>query len=165
MPVFSYTAVDAAGKRTRGRLDGATPSAVVRELEARGLLALDVSSSTPGEGAPTGGFGRRRGVLEFTRSVAALLPAGMPLSRALAAAEATSPEGVRPALEAVRRRVERGNELASALAEHPRLFSPLYVGVVRAGERSGALDGAFERLSRHLEREDDLRSRLVSLSI
>lgn len=164
MPVFSYTAVDAAGHRTRGRVDGANPSVVVRELEAQGLLALDVSATGSG-GSGGMGLGRRRGVLEFTRAVAALLPAGMPLSRALAAATATSPEGVRPALEAVRTRVERGDELASALADHPRLFSPLYVGVVRAGEKSGALDGAFQRLSDHLEREDELRSKLVSLSI
>src|SRR5690606_5070743 len=49
--------------------------------------------------------------------------------------------------------------------EHPSLFSPLYVGVVRAGEKSGALDGAFTRLAAHLERQDELRSKLVSMSI
>lgn len=165
MPVFTYRAVDPAGHRTRGRLSGATPDAVVRELEARGLLALEVESASGGGTTSAGGLGRRRGVLEFTRAVAALLPAGMPLSRALEAAAATCPEGVRPALDAVRLRVERGDALAAALAERPRLFSPLYVGVVRAGERSGSLDEAFERLAEHLEREDELRSRLVSMSI
>lgn len=165
MPVFAYSAVDPAGRRSRGRLSGATVAAVARELETRGLLPLTVeeSSETAGGAAPT--FGRRRGVLEFTRGVAALLPAGMPLARALAAGSASAPAGVRPILEAVRVRVERGDELAAALAEHPRVFSPLYIGVVRAGERSGALDSAFERLAAHLEREDELRSKLVSMSI
>jgi type II secretory pathway component PulF len=97
--------------------------------------------------------------------MAALLPAGMPLSRALAVSAATAPTSVRQHLERVRERVERGDELARALAEEPMLFSALYVGVVRAGEKGGALGTAFLRLAAHLEREDDLRSKLVSMSI
>lgn len=165
MPVFAYQAVDAAGRRSRGRLSGATAAAVTRELETRGLLAVDVAEAPAASGAGGLAIGRRRGVLEFTRGVAALLPAGMPLARALAAGAAASPPSIRPALDAVRLRVERGDELAAALSEHSRLFSSLYVGMVRAGEKSGALDGAFERLARHLEREDELRSKLVSMSI
>jgi type II secretory pathway component PulF len=61
--------------------------------------------------------------------------------------------------------VERGEGLAEALAEHPRLFSSLYVGLVRAGEKSGSLDNSFERLTEHLERDSELRSKLVSMSI
>jgi type II secretory pathway component PulF len=165
VPTFAYRAVDAAGRRSRGRLSGTSEAAVARELETRGLLALDVRESA--EAAAAGGFGlgRRGAVLDFTRAVAALLPAGMPLARALKAATAASPESVKPVLDAVRVRVERGDELHAALAEHPRLFSPLYIGVVRAGEKSGALDEAFGRLAAHLEREDELRSKLVSMSI
>lgn len=166
MPTFAYRAVDAAGRRSKGRISATTPSAVTRELETRGLLALEVEEAAEAASAGGGlGFGRRRAVLEFTRAVAALLPAGMPLSRALKAAIATSPERTRPVFEQVRARVERGEELATALAEHPRVFSPLYIGVVRAGEKSGSLDDAFTRLSLYLEREDELRSKLVSLSI
>ena len=166
MPVYAYRAVDATGRRSRGRLSAATAASVSRELELRGLLPLEVAEA-PAAAVEGGGFGvgRRRGVLEFTRAVAALLPAGMPLARALAAGVAAAPQSIRDVLDAVRVRVERGDELASALAEHPRFFSPLYIGIVRAGERSGSLDSAFERLARHLEREDELRSKLVSMSI
>lgn len=166
MPTFAYRAVDAAGRRSRGRITGATVVAATRELEQRGLLPLDLAEAAEPASALVGtGPGRRRAVLEFTRAVAALLPAGMPLARALQAAVATVPASYRPVLDGVRVRVERGDELAVSLAEHPRLFSPLYVGVVRAGEKSGALDDAFERLAAHLEREDELRSKLVSMSI
>jgi general secretion pathway protein F len=165
VPTYAYRAVDAAGRRSRGRLVASTETAVARELETRGLLLVDVRESVDGSGG--GGFspGRRRAVLEFTRAVAALLPAGMPLSRALQAAIASLPEAARPVFEAVRARVERGDELHAALAEHPRYFSSLYVGVIRAGEKSGALDDAFPRLSSHLESEHELRSKLVSMSI
>jgi len=165
VPTFAYRAVDASGRRTRGELSAPTVAAVSRELELRGLLPLEVAEEAARQENSGSSFGRRRGVLEFTRAVAALLPAGMPLARALAAAEATAPEGVRPALLDVRRKVERGEALAGALAGHPRLFSPLYIGVVRAGEKSGSLDGSFERLAAHLEREEALRSKLVSMSI
>lgn len=162
MPEFAYRAVDAAGRRTRGRLTGANAAAVARELEARGLFPLDVTEAAPGARRAAGG---RRATLEFTRAVAALLPAGMPVARALRTATEAAPAAARPALQAVCDRVERGDELATALAEHPGLFSPLYIGIVRAGERSGALDAAFQRLARHLEREAELRSKLVSMSI
>lgn len=166
MPTFAYRAVDAAGRRTRGQLSAATVAAATRDLETRGLLALELREAGTAAAAASGpGLGRRSGVLEFTRGVAALLPAGMPLARALAAATSASPASVRAPLDAIRGRVERGDELASALAEHPALFSPLYVGVVRAGEKSGSLDAAFERLAGYLERDAELRAKLVSMSI
>ena len=82
MPTFAYQAVNGAGKRLRGLEDAATPGALSRALEDRGLLVLDVAESTA---TATGGkgfkFGRRREVLEVTRAMAALLPVGMPLAR------------------------------------------------------------------------------------
>ena len=167
MPVFAYRAVDSSGRRSRGRLSGATAAAVSLALEREGLLPIrvkEVAKASRGSGIGIG-VGRRRGVIEFTRSTAALLSAGMPLVRALSVATSTSTERIRSSLDAVRSRVERGEELATALTEHPRLFSSLYVGVVRAGEKSGALEGAFERLAGHLERDGELRSKLLSMSI
>ena len=166
MPTFAYRAVDQAGRRSRGRIDAPSVVLVARELEQRGLVALEVQESTASSGGGGGlGFGRSRAVLEFTRAIAALLPAGMPLSKALRAAVSTSPEAARPILDQIRARGERGDELAAALAEHPRVFSPFYIGIVRAGEKSGELDGAFQRLVTHLERQEELNSKLISMSI
>jgi len=166
MPLYVYKAIDSGGRRTKGRLSASSPESAIREIQGRGLLALEVlEGGASGNG--TRGFspGRKRAVLEFTRAVASLLPAGMPLAKALGAGTTAAPESVRPSLESIRTRVERGEELATALAAHPRLFSALYVGMIRAGEKSGSLDHAFERLAAHLEREGELRSKLVSMSI
>ncbi len=175
MPDFAWEAVDPRGARTRGRVTAPSESAALREVEALGLLPVVVRETAPSaRGAAAAGAvrapllpsaGARRAVLEFTRGVAALLPAGMPLSRALGVASGGAPPRIRASLDGVRDRVERGEELARAMAAEPGLFTPLYVGVVRAGERAGNLDGAFERLAAHLEAEDELRSRLVSMSI
>ncbi len=167
MPTFAYQAVNGAGKRLRGLEDAATPGALSRSLEERGLLVLEVAESS---GAAAGGragfkFGRRREVLEVTRAMAALLPVGMPLAQALNAASGVTSGEVRDAIMQVRTRVERGETLSSALAAYPQLFSPLYVGLVRAGERSGDVDNSFARLSDQLERDEELRGRIVSAAI
>lgn len=163
MPAFAYRAVDARGKRLRGREEARSVHELTRALEDRGLLVLDAAEAE-GRGAG-GGFGRRRAVLEATRALASLLAAGLPLARSLEVAEGLAPGAVADALASVRARVQRGDPVHAALAGHPRLFPPLYTGVVRAGERSGDLAGAFARLESQLEREEALRSKLVSASI
>lgn len=149
------------GRRVRGREHASSADALSRELERRGLLVVDMSRDHAAPRASSGG-GRRRAVLEATRAVAALLGAGMPLPRALrVSAHVATPE-LADALNAIVLAVEHGEGLAKALEAHPHLFRPLYVGMVRAGERSGALADAFARLAVHLEREEELRARLAS---
>jgi type IV pilus assembly protein PilC len=97
--------------------------------------------------------------------MAALLPVGMPLAQALGAATGVASGDVRTALQEIRGRVERGETLSAALAHHGNLFPPIYVGLVRAGERSGDLDSAFRRLADQLERDEQLRGKVLSASI
>jgi type II secretory pathway component PulF len=166
MPTYAYQAVDGSGKRTRGQAQAVSSGALARTLEERGLFVLDVAESSAAA-ASQGGFrfGRRREVLEVTRALAALLPVGMPLAQALNAASGVASGDVKAALQEVRARVERGDTLSTALAEHRNLFSPLYVGLVRAGERSGDIDAAFGRLAAQLERDEALRGKVLSASI
>ena len=166
MPTFAYQAIDGVGKRTRGEAQAASSGALVRSLEDRGLLVLDVTESNAASAGRTRfRIGRRREVLEFTRAMAALLPVGMPLAQALQAASGVASGDVRDAVLDVRARVERGDTLSVALTGHPHLFPPLYVGLVRAGEKSGDVDTAFDRLSKHLEREEQLRGKVLSAAI
>ncbi|HEY2164826.1 MAG TPA: type II secretion system F family protein [Gemmatimonadaceae bacterium] len=167
MPTFAYQAVDGSGKRLRGHAQAVSPGALTRTLEARGLFVVDVAESAEGDGGRRRGFrlGRRREVLEMTRALAALLPVGMPLAQALNAASGVASGDVKDALQEVKGHVERGETLSAALAQHRALFSPLYVGLVRAGERSGDLDAAFARLADQLDRDEKLRGRILSASI
>jgi type II secretory pathway component PulF len=166
MPTYAYQAVDGSGKRTRGQAQAASSGALARTLEERGLFVLDMAESAEGAGT-TKGFriGRRREVLEVTRAMAALLPVGMPLAQALNAASGVASGDVKAALQEIRARVERGDTLSAALAEHRRLFPPIYVGLVRAGEKSGDIDGAFARLAEQLDRDEQLRGKVLSAAI
>ena len=167
MPNFAYQAVDSAGRARNGEATAVSVGALTKSLEERGLLVLDVAETRAGATKSAGGirFGRRREVLEVTRALASLLPVGMPLSQALQAASNVASGDVRAAVLEVKSRVERGDTLSAALAEHPAFFSPLYVGLVRAGERSGDVDSAFARLAAQLERDEALRAKILSASI
>ncbi|MEP6622286.1 MAG: type II secretion system F family protein [bacterium] len=164
MALLRYRALTQAGVRVAGAVEASTPEAATSELRARGLIVLDVI--TPG--TTTGGLASRIGssdLAEFTRALAALLPAGLPLARALSVARDIAPNVMRTALADVQARVERGSTFADALAAHPSAFPASYVGLVRAGERAGSLADSVSRLADAIESEQQFRSKLVTAAI
>ncbi len=166
MPNFVFTAIDASGARHRGVREAASVGDLSATLEREGLFVLSLSDTPTDHGARWGRspFGDAA-LLEGTRALAALLSAGLPLARALTAvAQLGSPRSA-VVWHAVRAAVESGSTLAEALGAHPRFFPPHYVGLVRAGERSGALAPAFARLADELERDAQLRSRVLSAAL
>jgi type II secretory pathway component PulF len=162
---FRYRAVDPKGRRVRGVSDAASESALTRELEGRGLIVIEVGSAERDATAGEPASGSRADVLEATRALAALLAAGVPLARALTIAATIVPTRIAVTLEDVRTRISAGGALADALGRHPRTFSPLYRGVVRAGERSGDLATSFEALAIQLDGDARVRARLQSATI
>ena len=166
MRSFAYRAVDGTGRRVHGWREASSADALTHELEDGGLIVITLSAA---DGAGPRDHGRRGSsaddVLEATRAIASLLRSGVPLARALAIGASIVPPRVARELEQVRTHVASGVTLADALARHPRSFSPLYCGVVRAGERSGDLAGAFAALASQLEAEGRVRSRLVSAAM
>jgi len=168
MPVFAYRAVDLAGSHATGTLDAPDHETVACELDARGLILLDARAQVAEASRPSSMLRRRvrhADIVEATRAMASLLRAGLPLSRALETASDVASGAVSAALKDTRARVARGADVHEAMATHPRVFSPLYTGLVHAADRSGDLTGAFERLADTLEREGQLRSKLVSALI
>lgn len=163
MPGFQFQTISADGRRARGREHAASAESLVRALEARGLVVLDLREhDAHWAGVPRAS---RAAVADAMRALASLLPAGLSLARALDVAAATAPTALAEVLRDVRSRVERGDGVAAAFAAHPRVFTAAALGVVRAGERAGDLDGAFDRLATQLERDGALRARLVSAAI
>ena len=164
---FAFTAVSRTGSREHGSAEAASMTALSRTLEARGLIVVDIervqAAAAP---AVDRAWGRsRREVLELTRGLAALLGARLPLSRALTIAGELAQGRVAAAAVDVRSHIDHGESLGSALARHPALFPALYVGVVKAGESSGDLAGAFTVMAEQLERQDRLRGKLLSAAI
>ncbi|CAG1011550.1 Type II secretion system protein F [Burkholderiales bacterium] len=177
MPLYRYKAVDAAGAVSIGDLEAPQESAVVERLRDLGLMPIRVEQSQPGEArtsgaaAPLGGWFRRRGIsddeiLAFTRELATLLKAGLPLDRALQVLINLAPPGaLRDLQQQVRDDLRGGSSLSQALEAQRGHFSRFYVNIVRAGEAGGALPLVLGRLAEFLERARELGETVKSALI
>jgi general secretion pathway protein F len=172
MPAFRYTAIGAGGKLSQGVLDVADEMALVEHLRRQGniLMKAEPDGRRPLAALDIDIFGRNglRGqeVADVTRELAVMLGAGQDLDRALRFLVETAPNArLRRLLGDIRETVRDGNTLAFALSKHPRSFSRLYLGLVRAGEAGGALSQTLERLATLLERERALASTITSALI
>ncbi|MCX5762407.1 MAG: type II secretion system F family protein [Gemmatimonadetes bacterium] len=163
MPAFRFRTIDANGRRARGHAQAVSAAALVRDLEAQRLTVLDVRER--GAQVPEAVRVNGRAVADAVQAMASLLAAGLPVARALDLTAEAAPRTLADVLQNMRARLERGESVAASMAAHPSVFSATAVGVVRAGERAGDLDGALARLAAQLEREESLRARLVSAAI
>jgi general secretion pathway protein F len=177
MPRFHYVAIDVDGRERRGGVDAPDAPAARASLQKKKLLPVEV---LPIERAPAprreaaaavpAGRGRARlthkARLLFTRQLATLIGAALPVDEALAmiAAQQERAADAR-VLRDVQEGVLEGQRLASALARHPHSFSPLYRAAVAGGERTGRLGFVLERLADYLARADALRTKITTAMI
>lgn len=173
MPSFRYIAVDRTGQIARGVMDAPDEAHVIARLQRDGSIPMraepaDKRSFIAGLLATEFGGGglRRQEVANLTRELSIMLDAGQDLDRALRFLVETAPNPrVSKILEQLRASVRDGGSLAAALAQHPKSFSRLYIGLVRAGEAGGALAPTLERLAVLLERQRRLTATVQSAMI
>ena len=175
MPSFRYTAILASGETATGLLEAPSEAAVVELLRRQGSLPVRAEPADRAGrpfaailSAQFGGAQQLSGqdVAEATRELAVMLGAGQDLDRALRfLVDTAERKHVRTLLTQVREAVRDGAPFATALAQHPRSFPRLYVGLIRAGEAGGMLANTLERLADLLEKQRALRSRVISALI
>ena len=175
MGTFHYTATDRAAKVVRGSLEAADERAVVTWLRANGYYPIKIgqpgaaAEATPSLVRLSTRLGRgpsTQDVLAFTQQLATLLEAGMELDRSLAILlDLTDNQRFRSILRGVLADIQSGSSFADSLAKHPRLFSRLYVNMVKAGEASGVLEMILSRLAGFLERSKAVRDEVTSAMI
>lgn len=169
MAVFEYQALARSGKKVKGMIDADSPAAARRKLRDQQLFPTQVSKGFAEKSKGSSGrdldLGRIpvRDLAMMTRQLAVLLHAGMPLVESLTALlDQTTRARLRKMVFDVRDRVTEGKTLADGLAMHPKAFSLLYVNMVRAGERSGALEQVLFRLADILEHQARMRNKVLS---
>lgn len=175
MPVYEYTALDSSGKKVKGIIDADSQAAARKKIRHGGNYPVDISETVPksrekkGQSFASLQLGQRIKQQEIhvaTRQLATLLGAGIPLIPALSGLiEQTPNKSLKKIVAQIKDAVNEGNSLTSALAEHPRLFSKIYVNMVRAGEASGSLDVVLERLAEFGENQQALKSRIKAAMI
>jgi general secretion pathway protein F len=179
MPIFRYHAITPAGEIARGVMDAASEAEVVARLQRQGNIPMRAEPASAHAGAGGAAVSdllrmqlgrgralRRQETTNFTRELAIMLEAGQDLDRALRFLVDTAPNArVRGVVGELRDAVRDGSPLAAALGRHPRSFSRLYVGLVRAGEAGATLAATLERLATLLERERSLAASITSAMV
>ncbi|MGB5985207.1 MAG: type II secretion system inner membrane protein GspF [Desulfobacterales bacterium] len=173
MPVFEYSALDRRGKSTTGVIDADSAAAARQKLRGKDIFPVSIKelrelAVTPGKRsfAFLGDIFTRVNPGELammTRQLATLLGAGFPLVGALDTLIPQIPRrGLKKTLTQIKTAVVEGSSLAAALSQFSRIFSPLYINMVRAGESSGTLEIVLERLADTMEKQQALKSRITA---
>ncbi len=172
MPAYRFEALDAAGKSKTGLLDADNARAARAQLRAQQLVPIEVAPVAAQSAQGAGGLSLRGRVFNatalaiWTRQLAGLVGAGLPLERALTALtdEADDPRQ-RELLAHLRAEVNAGSPFARALASAPREFDEVYRAVVGAGEQSGQLGTVLEKLADDLEERQALKAKLIGAAL
>jgi general secretion pathway protein F len=168
MPAFSYEAVDATGASKKGVLNADSARAARSELRAQGMVPITVETIA-GQLDEAGltkrsAFGDHLSTIElalFTRQLASLLEASLPLEQALSALQEQAERTyMRDLVASIRSEVISGSSLSDALARHPRDFADIYRALVSSGEQIGQLTRVLSRLSDYIERRNALVSKV-----
>ncbi len=170
MPVFAYKALSEAGRPVEGMKEAESPKGLRSALRREGLYLTEVvgeqrvQAASPEVNVRRWVLGRIKAddLAIMTRQLAVLVGAGIPLVDALAAlVEQVEHERLKRVVSNVKQRVNEGASLADAVAAHPRVFSTLYVNMIRAGESSGALEVVLVRLADFTENQARLRAKIA----
>ena len=168
MGAFEYVALDAAGHERKGILEGDTPRHIRQLLREQQLLPVSVGEVAQREAKRQRSFSLMRRVSStdlalFTRQLATLVRAGLPLEESLlAVSQQTERPRVQSIVLGVRAKVMEGHTLASGFSEFPRVFPEIYRATVAAGEQAGHLDNVLERLAEYTESREQIRQKVLA---
>lgn len=190
MPKFNYVAMDPKGKEVTGVLESDSPTSAIGRIREMGYFPTNVTevgkekraTRTPEPAARAAttrkGLGSKeitflssgkiksKTLTAFTRQLATLVDAGLPLLRGLDVLRKGEKNAVlRRTLTAISESVEAGSTFSEALAQHPKIFSRLYVNMVRAGEAGGVLDVTLSRLADFQEKAQKIKNKVISAMV
>ena len=176
MPQYVYTAMNARGKELKGKISAASEEAAIAELKSKGLFPTSVKAAAAAATKKKKGSGmnmalgpivvKKKDLTVFTRQLAILLDAGLPLIRSLRTLEKQSKNAaLKIVLGQTADTVEGGATFAESLAQNPKSFDKLYLNMVRAGEASGAMEIILDRLASFMEKASKIAGKVKSAMI
>ena len=162
MPTFAYTAREtASGREIRNSIEALSEQAAIAALLNRNMLVVEIQEKLARRGRTKGGKVQLADLVVFTRQLATMIDAGIPIVQSLQAlAEQTPNKVMRDTIRDVCSRVESGESFSESLTRHPKSFNRLYVAMVGAGEKGGLLAEIMARLATYLENTERLRKKV-----
>ena len=180
MPVFNYTAVDSRGQQTSGQVNANNAAEATSQIKQSGFFPTSVieASAALSAGASSapktktsfsfggGGKIKSKTLMVFTRQLATLIDAGLPLLRSLRTLlKQERNVTLRNTMVALAESVESGSTFSEGLAQHPKIFNKLYVNMVKAGELGGVLELVLQRLAEFQEKSQRIKGKVVSAMV
>ena len=182
MPKFAYVAMNEKGVEVSGTINAENTISAINQIREMGYFPTSVAAQKKkkAEGAEAekeGGFSlqikflskktvKSKTLALFTRQLATLIDAGLPLLKALHVLESQQKPGpLKDALVAMGSSVEGGSTFSESLANQPKIFNKLFVNMVRAGEAGGVLEVVLNRMAEFLEKSEKLKSKVISAMI
>jgi type IV pilus assembly protein PilC len=193
MPKYTYVALDARGAETRGEIEADNENAALSRIREKGMFPTSVSEATAGarstksakgskaaKGKSTSGAGLKKEIkmpvlfsrvktkelMVFTRQLATLVDAGLPLVRSMQVLEKQEKNpALKKALGEMAESIQSGSTFAEALAQHPKIYNKLYVNMAKAGEVGGVLDQVLVRLAEFMEKAQKIKNKVVSAMV
>lgn len=163
MLTFQYTAKDSKGKPVKGLVEADTEGTAAKLITEQGLVPLSIHAKGSTSGILSGLKNRisTKDRIIFTRQMSTLINAGLPLTQSLrTVSEQTGSKALAIIINQVVASVEGGVAFADSLAKHPKVFNDVYVALVAAGESSGTLDEALERIANQQEKDAEMLSKV-----
>ncbi len=174
MAAFEYIVLDTKGREKKGVIEGDTPRQVRQMLRDRGMMPLQIEAAANQDrkqSNTTSSAVSRRGISAtdlalFTRQLATLVRAALPLDEALSAVgQQTEKPRIKSMVYALRSKIMEGHTLAAGLSDFPRIFPELYRATVAAGESSGHLDIVLDRLADYTESRQQMSQKIAQATI
>ena len=169
MPVFSYRGRARGGRMVTGQMEASTPQALAAQLREQRIMATSVREKPEPVRLRIPGFGGKvkdKELTVFTRQIATMINAGLPLVQSLEVLASQQPnKQFKRILTKIREDVEGGSTFAASLKQHPTVFTPLYMSMVEAGEAGGFLDTVLNRLAGYIEKSMALRRKVKGAMI
>ena len=169
MPTFQYQVKKGPQEFLEGELEAETRAQAINQLIGLGYTPIQIRE-TSAQKAPLlpkapvrAGSVPRRELNQFTRQFASLMRSQVPVLRALnILKDQTQHAGLSAVIEAIGKEIQQGQTLSDALGKFPKLFSPLYISLIRSAEAAGMLEAVLDRLSLQADRDEALNSKIKS---
>ena len=159
--IFLWEGTDKQGKKTKGEITSASPAIARAELRRQGIVANKVRKKTKGFSLSSGGSVKPADIALFTRQMATMMRAGVPLVQAFdIVADGLDKPKVSELVRAIRNDVAGGSSFAGALRKQPLYFDDLFCNLVDAGEQSGSLETMLDRIATYKEKSESLKAKV-----
>src|SRR5258708_9355013 len=168
MKRFTYKAKDKDGKVIIGEVEAQDLATGARLVRGKGFVVISIkpkSQTILGFLNSFKGQIKSSDIANFTRQFATMINAGLPITESLSILKLQSQENLEPIIAKILSDIENGESLSTAFSKSPKVFSPTYIALIKAGETGGVLDKVLARIADNLEKSEEFKGKVVSALI